>query len=156
MPADDQRATHAHGATVFIDGERIPSITPQSDGLNGQPNDTQRIYALPRALGHTGNVWSQDYVSRPGDDRSAAYDHRNLGTDLTWHDAQYGASPLRSARYAEDQRHRPQDTDTPDTTFDGQRPGAASQQSAVQGKGHDERGDYGSASDSQQPENYSN
>ncbi len=69
--------------------------------------EMQRIKAVPKTKGHTGNVWSQDYdpkampafrggfVMQDTDTRPAAYDHHNIGTDFTWRDAQSGASVMQ-------------------------------------------------------------
>mgnify|MGYP000087717784 CR=1 FL=1 len=80
-------------------------------------------HTVHRTPGHTGNVWSQDYdpkaahEARGGfgmpdrDERPGAYSieaRDRTGDDMTWRDAQYGASPLRGARYDEDEAHHRQ------------------------------------------------
>ncbi len=127
-------------------------------------------HPMPRTAGHTGNVWSQDFdpkaaaEARGGygvldrDDRPGAYprDIRDTtGDDMTWRDAQYGASPLRSARYDEDHRHDAAQTTSEDKNTG--RPGFDNEQSRSQlpGQGKDERGNYGKGpADDSRPENY--
>ncbi len=175
-------------------GNRAASITPEGQGLNQSQTEEQRVHAVPKTQGHMGNVWSQDYdpkartEERGGygildrDDRPGAYPLQardTVGDDTTWRDAQYGASPLRSARYDEDEVHqRPaaasgergdnfgaqarlpegQTEQTPhDEAFDENRPGFDNEESHshMPGQGRDERGRYGKApADNTQPEDY--
>ncbi len=128
-------------------------------------------HPMPRTAGHTGNVWSQDYNPKGAagdrggygvldkDERPGAYPleaREATGGDMTWRDAQYGASPVRGARYDEDHRHEaaaPVAVEDKNT----QRPGFETEQSHSQlpGQGKDERGNYGKApADDTQPENY--
>ena len=173
-------------------GNRAASITPEGQGLNQTQTEEQRVHAVPKTAGHTGNVWSQDYdpkaatEARGGygvldrDERPGAYplEARDAtGDDMTWRDAQYGASPVRSARYDDDIAHqrqadggrdvefgaharRPEGSteQTPrDEAFDDRRPGTDADQnhSHLPGQGKDERGRYGQApADNTQPEDY--
>lgn len=176
-------------------GNRAASITPDGQGLNQSQTEEQRIHAVPKTAGHTGNVWSQDYEpkatteARGGygmldrDERPGAYEleaRDHAGDDMTWRDAQYGASPLRTARYDEDEAHQrkiatqggergdnfgaqarlPQEPgeQTPrDEADDDRRPGFDNEESHrhMPGKGKDERGRYGKApAENTEPEDY--
>lgn len=173
-------------------GNRVASITQEGQGLNQSQTEEERVHAVPKTCGHTGNVWSQDYEpkarseERGGygmldrDERPGAYPleaRDTVGDDMTWRDAQYGASPLRNSRYAEDEAHQrvhagergdnfgaqarlPQgETEqTPrDESVDENRPGFENEQSHshMPGQGKDERGRYGKApADNTEPENY--
>lgn len=181
-------------SAAFQAGNRAASITPEGQGLNQSQTEAQRVHAVPKTQGHTGNIWSQDYApkamteERGGygmpdrDDRPGAYPieaRDTTGDDMTWRDAQYGASPLRSARYADDEAHQTRAAkaggrdvefgaharlpegeaeQTPrDEAFDEGRSGFDNEQSHrhMPGQGRDERGRYGQApADDIQPENY--
>ncbi|WP_443749430.1 hypothetical protein [Asticcacaulis solisilvae] len=134
--------------------------------------DTAPAPAMPRTAGHTGNVWSQDYQPRATpterggygvldrDDRPGAYglaERETGGDDMTWRDAQYGASPLRGARYADDHQHESTAKVSDNTDVNRQRPGFENEesQSDLPGQGKDERGRYGQApAENTQPEDY--
>jgi len=173
-------------------GNRAASITPEGQGLNQSQTEEQRVHAVPKTPGHTGNVWSQDYEpkaqveARGGygmldrDERPGAYplEARDAtGNDLTWRDAQYGASPVRSARYDDDIAHQREanggrdvefgaharlpegrtEQTSRDEDFDERRPGFEDAQNHqdLPGRGKDERGRYGQApADNTAPENY--
>jgi len=179
-------------SAAFQGGNRAASITPEGQGLNQSQTEEQRVHAVPKTRGHTGNVWSQDYEpkarteARGGygmldrDERPGAYPveaRDTTGDDMTWRDAQYGASPLRSARYDDDIAHqraadggrdvefgaharRPEGTtEQPprDESFDEERPGFDNEESHrhMPGQGKDERGRYGQApADNTEPEDY--
>lgn len=179
-------------SAAFQTGNRAASITQEGQGLNQSQTEDQRVHAVPKTAGHTGNIWSQDYDSRTlseerggygmldRDDRPGAYPVETrdaVGDDMTWRDAQYGASPMRSARYAEDEAHQhthagersdnfgaqarlPQGSteQTPsDETLDENRPGFDNEQSHrhMPGQGKDERGRYGQVPpDDTEPEDF--
>jgi hypothetical protein len=179
-------------SAAFQGGNRAASITPEGQGLNQTETEERRVHAVPKTPGHTGNVWSQDYAPKATteahggfgvldrDERPGAYplDARDTtGSDLTWRDAQYGASPVRSARYDDDIAHQREadggravefgaharlpegrTEQTPrDERFDEKRPGFETEQSHqdLPGQGKDERGRYGQApADNTEPETY--
>ncbi len=159
--ADERFHDSRNEPLSFHIGDRIPAVTQDGQRMYRSPED--RVPAVSRVAGHTGNVWSQDYEVPAGDansverdNHSATVDHHNTGDAMTWRDAQYGASPLRFVRYAEDEKHnRAGDKAASEDSGDGRRAGTGSPQNRTQGQGHDERGDYGSASESSRPEHYS-
>ena len=156
--ADDRFHDSRNEPIDFHIGDRIPAVTQDGQRMYRSPED--RVPAVARALGHTGNVWAQDYDGRSDpsrDKQSVTVDHRNTGDAMTWRDAQYGASPLRLVRYAEDEAHnRAGQRAAREDTGDGRRMGTDNPRnhSNLPGQGHDERGEYGSAPEARRPENY--
>ena len=53
-------------------GNRAASITPEGQGLNQTQTEEQRVHAVPKTAGHTGNVWSQDYDPKAATDPEKA------------------------------------------------------------------------------------
>ena len=54
-------------------GNRAASITPEGQGLNQSQTEEQRVHAVPKTRGHTGNVWSQDYEPKARSEERGGY-----------------------------------------------------------------------------------
>jgi len=108
---DIKRANHSPEAAAFQGGERVPSITPEGQEMNRSITEVERVTAVPKVPGAEGTSWSSD-APEPGPRQTGGYGMLppNALPDNRAHeggdpgldgDAQYGASPLRSARYDE-------------------------------------------------------
>lgn len=109
--SENTQREDATDAAAVQGGNRAASITPQGAALNQAPDRQDRV---PRSAGHTGQVWGQHAL--PSDpDQSGGYMHpdpaarpgdnnHHGGDPMTDGNSQYGASPIRTARY--DDVHR--------------------------------------------------
>jgi hypothetical protein len=102
---------HSREAAAFQGGERVPSITPQRQALNQSITEAERVTAVPKTAGEQGQAWAGD-KSESGPSQVEGYgmeppasqpDNRphEGGDPALDGDAQYGASPIRTARYDE-------------------------------------------------------
>ncbi|WP_303831647.1 hypothetical protein [Asticcacaulis taihuensis] len=108
---DRQTVEHSPEAAAFQGGDRVPSITPQGQAMNQSISEPDRVKAVSKAPGTTGQEWLSD-APHAGPSQEGGYgvtppastpDNRvhQGGEPALDGDAQYGASPLRTARYDE-------------------------------------------------------
>jgi hypothetical protein len=112
--AEDQTRRDSAEAAAIQGASRTSSITPQGQALNADRSIEDRVKAVPKTEGDTGEMWQGD--ARRGDpddiggfgtlsEATHPADLNHAGGDpMLDGDAQYGASPLRTARYDEDHR----------------------------------------------------
>lgn len=98
-------------AAAFQGGDRAPSITPQGQAMNQSWSEPERVRAVSKAPGEQGLTSGADapddgpsqmggYGMEPPHSHPGNRPHEG-GDPALDGDAQYGASPLRSARYDE-------------------------------------------------------
>ena len=97
---------------AFQGGNRVASITPEGQAMNRSLGERTRVTMVPKSPGEDGQKWSADASAKPDDDHAGGFgmvppefypaERPHEGGDpLLDGDAQYGASPIRPARYAE-------------------------------------------------------
>lgn len=108
---DPRNVDHSPDAAAFQAGDRVASITPPGQAISPPIMENEGVKALAKAPGTPGEVGRSDVSEpRPGPVAGCGTqppgdqpDHRvHEGGDPSMDgDAQYGASPIRSARYDE-------------------------------------------------------
>lgn len=112
MPEDRTRSAEA---AAIQGASRVSSITQEGQALNQDRRIEDRVKAVPKTPGEQGGAWESDAGRRRDPDHDGGFgtldesvhpsDFPHKGGDpMLDGDAQYGASPLRSARYDEDHR----------------------------------------------------
>jgi hypothetical protein len=108
---DPRTVEHSPEAAAFQGGDRVPSITPQGQALNQSKSEADRVTAVPKSGGADGQEWQSD-AADAGNNEAGGYgvegpenllgSRAHEGGDPTLDgDTQYGASPIRAARYDE-------------------------------------------------------
>ncbi len=108
---DPRTVAHSPEAAAFQGGDRVPSITPEGQALNQSISEAVRVTAVPKSVGADGQAWQSDAADADGEEAGgygvegpdALPDSRahEGGDPALDGDAQYGASPIRPARYDE-------------------------------------------------------
>jgi hypothetical protein len=102
---------HSRETAALQGGERMPSITPEGEAVNRSITEAERATAVPITASEEGHLQASG-TSESGPSQVRGYgmespasqpDNRphEGGDPLLDGDAQYGASPIRTARYDE-------------------------------------------------------